>query len=579
VILKEARPDVGTDEFGRDAIDMLRHEASVLRHVAPLGIAPKVVDEFTQEGHYFLVEELIPGQSLRQRADASIDGGLSQGELIDMAVRLARMLQELHRRGVVVRDFSPNNIMLMPDGDLRLIDLEMAAVRQEATGSWAVFGIGGGTPGISAPEQFKGAMPDCTADLFSLGATLFFLITRSSPEIMADHPAVRPWETLVSDMLSLPLCPFQLCESLRQIIIGLMRENASDRVSLDEVIRMGPGTDTGDYREDLWRKPTTSEAVRDLVQLPDDDWNSLVGGIIGYLTANLPTNSGALPWPETSFGQTAEFCTVQHGLAGSLAVLVRLVEIVDKENVRDLLEAVLVRITRRLEQTRHRFPGLYFGFAGTAWALFDAGTTLHRPDLVSRSLELVSSLPTAWPNPDITHGLSGLGSCLLYLAQQTGRTDLLARALACAEEILSVADLRDDGISWTVPPSFDSRLAGYSSYGFAHGTAGIGAFLLAAGYAAGREDLIEAAERCGETLLASAIYKGGRGLLARHANLLDTSYVLVQWVVRSWQLPVSLVRADRRTAIPRRCGCGGTRSHEDAPEHGHSLLPRIGRKR
>jgi serine/threonine protein kinase len=511
VILKEARPHVGTDEFGRDAVDMLRHEACVLKHVAPLGIAPALLDEFTQESHYFLVQELVRGHSLRQRADASprrLDGGLTQGELIDIAVRLACMLQELHRGGVVVRDFSPNNIMLTPSGDLRVIDLEMAAVWQEETGSWAVFGIGGGTPGISAPEQFKGAMPDYAADLFSLGATLLFLVIRNSPEIMADHPVVRSLEARVADMLSPPGNPFHICESLRQIITGLMREKPGERVSLGEVIRLGSSATTGHYCEDLWRWPPTAKAVSDLARLSNDDWSSLVSGIIGYLTANLPTNSRTSPWSETSFGQSADCCTVQHGLAGGLAVLVRLVGIVGEEKVRDLLDAVLVRITRQLEQNRHRLPGLYFGFAGTAWALFDAGTALHRPDLVSRSLDLVASLPTAWPNPDVTHGLSGLGSCLLYLAERTGRTDLLARALACAEEILSMADSGDDAISWTVPPSFNSQLAGYSSYGFAHGTAGIGAFLLAAGHAGGRNDLQEAAERCGETLLASAIYEG-----------------------------------------------------------------------
>ncbi|MFC3454933.1 lanthionine synthetase LanC family protein [Amycolatopsis speibonae] len=57
--------------------------------------------------------------------------------------------------------------------------------------------------------------------------------------------------------------------------------------------------------------------------------------------------------------------------------------------------------------------------------------------------------------------------------------------------------------------SFDSDLAGYRSYGFAHGVAGIGAFLLAAAGAAGREDFADAARRCGDTLLAASSVDAG----------------------------------------------------------------------
>ena len=76
---------------------------------------PVLIDEFMQEGHYFVVEELFHGQSLRQRTDfsqGSFDRGLTQADLIDIAVQLACMLREVHRPGIVIRDFSPNNIIV-----------------------------------------------------------------------------------------------------------------------------------------------------------------------------------------------------------------------------------------------------------------------------------------------------------------------------------------------------------------------------------------------------------------------------------------------------------------------------------
>jgi len=370
------------------------------------------------------------------------------------------------------------------------------------------------------------------------------MLTRASPEIMEDIPPVRSRDARVLERLSPPLAPVHVCEPLRQIIVGSMREDPAQRISLGEVIRLGSATDTVAHDQDVWGRPLDAGVSS---CLPGGAWQSLIDGIVRYLTVNLPRDSAAPLWPETAFGRSAHTCTVQHGLAGALAVLARLAAAGYGEQSADLRNAVLDRLDRDFEPGRHHLPGLYFGFAGTAWALFDAGRALNRGDLVDRALELVSSLPTAWPNADITHGLSGLGTCLLHLAQATGRQDLLTRALACGDEILRMADTRDDGISWTVHMAFDSELAGYTSYGFAHGTAGIGAFLLAAGHAAGRDDLLDAARRCGETLLAAALREGDAAFWPATAS---SSAPLTHWCNGSSGVGTFLCRLYARTKEP-----------------------------
>ena len=509
VIIKEARPQVGADRHGRDAVDMLRHEARVLSYVGALGLAPRLIDEFSQEGHFFLVEELVEGESLRRRTEGPDGAGdePNRREVLDLAVQLAGALGELHRRGVVLRDLSPNNIMRTPTGALRILDLEMAALHEDG-GGWAVFGIGGGTPGISAPEQFMGASPDPAADLYSLGATILYLVTGASPEIPSDDPVGRRLEARISAMLSPPLCPLRISGPLRQIIVGLMRELPADRLPLREVLGLAARADDGGDGQRRSRVPPGRDPIGGLSRLSDDRWRSLVGGIARYLAAQQPRDPAARPWAETTFGEAAQPCTVQHGLAGGLAVLVRLSDTSLQQDTARLRQTVLERVAGHHELRRHRLPGLYFGFAGTAWALFDAGRELGRPELMSRAVALAQSLPTRWPNPDITHGLAGLGSCLLYLAGCTGRADLVEQAVACAEQIVEMADNRQGTIAWTVDRSFDSELAGYCSYGFAHGTAGIGAFLLATAHVARRPDLARTAERCGETLLACALHDG-----------------------------------------------------------------------
>jgi lantibiotic modifying enzyme len=98
---------------------------------------------------------------------------------------------------------------------------------------------------------------------------------------------------------------------------------------------------------------------------------------------------------------------------------------------------------------------------------------------------------------------------LLHLWLNTGDPDLLERATACADNVLKAA--RRDGVDWAwpTPEHVDSGLAGINVYGFAHGIAGVGAFLLAAAEAGGSEAHREAALGAGDTLVRAASIEEG----------------------------------------------------------------------
>jgi len=129
------------------------------------------------------------------------------------------------------------------------------------------------------------------------------------------------------------------------------------------------------------------------------------------------------------------------------------------------------------------------------------------------ALALCGELPVTWPNPDVTHGAAGAGLTHLHLWQASGDAGLGRRLLECADGLVASATrgatATDRGVLWTVPDSFDSRFAGTTHYGFAHGLAGIAWFLLAAGLATGRRDCVELAGEAGETLAAAAQVAGG----------------------------------------------------------------------
>jgi hypothetical protein len=411
---------------------------------------------------------------------------------------------------VVLRDLSARNVLVLPDSSVRVVDLELAAVRGPG-GLWRVMPGAGGTPGFSAPEQFAGAEPDPRSDLFSLGAIMLGLVSRCNPDIPPDRPGRRPFEARAADLLAPPLVPRPVPSPLGHVITGLLRARPAERMPLDEVIRLAEGPLGTDPDADLWADPDPGQWAS-AGPMPPHDWNALIDGILRHLAASVSRARRERPWPETRFGQDAEPCAVQHGLGGILAVLARLAGHGFGDPVPELLEAVVKRITRHIDAERHALPGLYFGAAGTAWALHEAGRALGRAELSDMAAEVAAGLPIAWPNPDITHGLAGAGTCLVHLWRETGEASLLRRAVACAEHLIDAADATGDRISWTVPRSFDSQLAGYCSYGFAHGTAGIGSFLLAIGDAAGRAEFTTAARRCGQSLLDAAVTADGAAL-------------------------------------------------------------------
>ncbi|MEE6258931.1 class IV lanthionine synthetase LanL [Plantactinospora sonchi] len=551
VLIKEARPHVATDALGRDVRELLGHEARVLRHLAPLGVVPRPLREFVQGDHRFLVEELLPGRRLAElRPDPVGTGGnvpetsaspdpvlqpsdtvepsellppdpvrpLDVAGLLPVVHRLAHLLRAVHAMDVVVRDLSPDNVLVLPDGTLRLIDLESAALRTGGPDDWARFDGAGAESAYHAPEQVRGSAPDPTADLFSLGMTALHLVGRAAPaHHAADLPPRRSLEERVAALLEPPLGGRPLPDPVRRIISGLLRTEPTDRIGLDEVISLcAPVPAVSDPVD----TPADVETVDELPTLPHEDWAELIDGIVGQLAHDLGgerRRAGAdFRWAEAR----AEPCTVQDGIAGPVAVLARLVadggspagpddaELLGPGTVRRagrLLDSLLDRLLRHLDQERHAQPGLYAGAAGTAWALCDAGRLLGRPELVDRAVELALRLPVVWPDPGLGHGVAGLGTGLLQVWRHTYLPALRDRITAAAAHLLDTVQ-PGPAMLWTVDPSCGSGYAGHRSYGALHGTAGIGGFLLAAGHRLGRRDLVAAAVRCGDTLLDAARY-------------------------------------------------------------------------
>lgn len=550
VVIKEARPHVAVTPAGSDARDTLRTEARVLATLAPLGITPRVVALFEQGEHVFLAEELIAGIPLRRWVlDRVRQHGGTVSHLtavLPLAERLVLLLQTIHQAGLVVRDFNPNNIMVLGDmdlgagglgdGQLRLIDLELAAAPD------AVDYLVGGTPGYSAPEQMRGAAPAMSADLFSLGAVIGFVLTGADPVMPEDQPAGRALGQRLERWLSTLLRGDELRAGARQLVLGLMHDQPDLRWSL---------TNARDALQDLSRASTApiSRSAPD-ESLSDGQWEEAVEGIVSHLLATMTPNEPEHLWPMAGSVSNNDPCNVAHGAAGVLGALTWYYELTGDQRLPTALATAGGWIERRLRADAFRPPGLYFGLAGTVWALHDAARIVADDGLTERATQLALSLPLSWPNPDLTHGTAGLGITALHLWQTTGDEQFAHRTQRSAETLIGSMVRFPEGVGWQTSTSFDSLFAGEHSYGFAHGAAGIGYFLLAAGASpalpsAIRQDCLTAAEQAGETLMGTVLDADGGARWCDGPG--SEAHPMPYWCSGSAGVGTFLVRLSRET--------------------------------
>ncbi|MGH9034291.1 MAG: lanthionine synthetase LanC family protein, partial [Acidimicrobiia bacterium] len=215
---------------------------------------------------------------------------------------------------------------------------------------------------------------------------------------------------------------------------------------------------------------------------------SVAAGVAHWLCTRLGTGMAGHLWPTGPTGAPLDPVNVQSGASGAGLFLARATAVMDDDHaLRKALAASATWVSQQVADGPPRPPGLYFGLSGVVWFLTEAAAVLGRDDLLRRANELALSLPVLTENPDLSHGTAGVGLGQLHQWLRTGDDRFLARAALAAEHLVRTVERADDGPIWRVPASARSRLAGTSSYGYAHGTAGIAAFLLSVAGATGEE--------------------------------------------------------------------------------------------
>lgn len=176
--LKELRMDPDDRHSLPEARQMFEQEAHLLVQLSHPNL-PCVAAYFTEGERAYLVIEFIHGESLQARLGQA-RAPLLEGQVTLWAIQLCDVLDYIHTRQppIIFRDIKPGNIMVTPGGQIKLIDFGIARTykvgKQRDT-------ITMGSENYAAPEQWGLGQTDPRSDVYSLGATLYHLLTDEPP--------------------------------------------------------------------------------------------------------------------------------------------------------------------------------------------------------------------------------------------------------------------------------------------------------------------------------------------------------------------------------------------------------------
>ena len=227
-----------------------------------------------EDGTCFLAMELVRGESLRPWIDREKPVGVE--EALGIIKQILSALEQAHGRGIVHRDIKSENIMVLPDGTIKVLDFGIAKVSGAPTLTLANEVLG--TVEYMAPEQILGDEVGPHSDLYATGVVLYEILTGRTP-FQGDSPVAVVYQQLNEEATPISTLNTQVPRSLEEIVDRLMAKEARDRyASASEALSAIEAFEQGDRIAQLAGTIAGQESVNLSESKPRRElWSRMVG--------------------------------------------------------------------------------------------------------------------------------------------------------------------------------------------------------------------------------------------------------------------------------------------------------------
>lgn len=463
VVLKEARIGTCADLLGRDARSRLLNEWNILQSLQGTGLAPDPVDFFFEEDNAYLIEEYLPGTTLRSVVEKINYCGPSDADtLLSMWRKVSEMVARVQALGVLMQDLTPNNIMVIGDR-YAIIDLELSSLAGSAEPRYE-----GWTPGYARLDN-NGKSTDASDVEYALAAIAHFILTGVDPYLGSVESFSSHLDAVLDEFGP--------------------HDSAAAAVELEQVrTRLA----AGGHGILLARQVKTSAPISREQIVAD----ALAAG--HELVRRVEWDSRPWPWPEKWSPGSLHPASFIAGTTGIVQYYLDLWNATkDREWLRhtdDLLEWTFDTFPFIPSQSP---PGLYFGLGAMPWLMAELAAVAddrRARQWLHRATELAAALVAPGTETwDVTHGWAGIGMAELAVLYSTGDDGCRNAVKRIVHRMVQNATDAAGLPVW--------RRGDRHYYGFAHGSAGIGYFLLTAGSFVGNSAAMDLAVDIGHALL------------------------------------------------------------------------------
>lgn len=204
-------------------------------------------------GSHYIAMEFIDGLDCDKMLARR--GRLPEKEAVKIALQVAKALEYAHGRRLVHRDIKPANIIVMPNGTAKLTDLGLAKSTSATAAKLTQVGMTMGTPHYISPEQAMGSKDlDVRSDIYSLGATLYHLLTGRVP-FDGSSPAIIVAKHLTEELPNPKDLVPELSDNLVRVLEKMLAKDRADRYS-------SPREMIGDFERIRIGRPPAARALR-----------------------------------------------------------------------------------------------------------------------------------------------------------------------------------------------------------------------------------------------------------------------------------------------------------------------------